>query len=182
MTSSYNLRSSSTNQSFIIEVQKSPSSQNDAETPFTPIRTPRSLPKTPSINDPEYIERLKLLERELAEIRINNMNITTENLILKDRLNDLEDDNYDMSKTLVTLEKELNRLNQYGRRENIELSGIPTNIPQEKLEHVVIDILRYIHGCFKPWICGILGKTDVLISPTISGKVLIVVQNSDSDH
>ena len=42
-----------------------------------------------------------------------------------------------------TLERELNQLNQYNRRENIEISGIPDSFDHE-LEKTVISILRRI--------------------------------------
>lgn len=134
--------------SYVIEVEKSPNSQILPEKviPTTP-KTPRMLPKIPiSINnmDPEYIDRIQILERELAEIRINFINLSTDNSHLKDRVDLLEDDKNEILTNLVTLEKNLDRLNQYGRRENIELSGIPMYIPQNELEDVVIDILRFI--------------------------------------
>ena len=162
----YNLRSSThnnkiSNPTYTIEVMKSPT--NNATETDSPSRrkfsssnsTPtRILPKIPpspinimlpeKIMVPEYIDRLKTLEIELAKIRIDCINISTENETLKDRVTSLEDEKDELSDNLISIEQELNRLNQYGRRENIELSGIPTNISQDRLENVVIDILRYI--------------------------------------
>ena len=40
----------------------------------------------------------------------------------------------------------------------------------------------YIHGYFKCWICGNLEKMTLLNSPTIIDNVLLVVDNSDTDH
>ena len=42
------------------------------------------------------------------------------------------------------LEQEVSRLDQYGRRENIEIIGIPSSISDTKLETEVIKILRQI--------------------------------------
>ena len=42
------------------------------------------------------------------------------------------------------LEKRINHLDQYGRRENIEISGIPNHIIDSKLEEEVVKILRKI--------------------------------------
>ena len=154
---SYNLRSSThnklSNPTYTIEVMKSPpSNSTDTASPSrrlssnsTPLRILPKIPPTPiNIMDPEYIERLKIMEIELAKIRIDCLNISTENSTLKNRVISLEDEKEEISASLLSLEKDLNRLNQYGRRENIELSGIPNNIPQERLEEVVIDILCYI--------------------------------------
>lgn len=42
------------------------------------------------------------------------------------------------------LEKKLNNLDQYGRRENIEISGIPNKVPDNILEEEVLKILKKI--------------------------------------
>ena len=169
---------------------------NSKLTPETP-RTPRVLPNIPSlkiststvtssttstnsddiifrnIREAEFIERLESLERDLAEIRINNFNVATENSILKDKITNLEDKITNLEEhkeviftNLLTLEKEIDLLNQYGRRENIELSGIPMNIPQENLENLVIDILRLIGLRIESYDivgCHRINKTSVII-------------------
>ena len=45
---------------------------------------------------------------------------------------------------IIKLETELNNLNQYGRRNNIEIDGIPTNIKGDELETKVVEILKEI--------------------------------------
>ena len=45
---------------------------------------------------------------------------------------------------LYASEKYLNDLSQYTRRENIEIDGIPANIPQKELEKNVFGILKTI--------------------------------------
>ena len=42
---------------------------------------------------------------------------------------------------MVTLEQNLNSLGQYGRRNNLVLSGIPESIPDNQLENTVSSIL-----------------------------------------
>ena len=177
----HNLRSKS-KQVYNIEVIASPFQK----TPETP-RTPRILPTVPSsttsitslttstnsddsifrnIRDAEFLERIEALERDLAEIRINNFNIETENSILKDKIINLEKNKEEILTSLVSLEKEFDLLNQYGRRENIELSGIPMDIAQDKLEKVVIDILRFIGlriDSFDISGCHRINKSSVII-------------------
>ena len=51
----------------------------------------------------------------------------------------------DMSlKAVDTLGKGLNKLEQYNRRENVEIIGLPDSIKNVELENVVINILRRI--------------------------------------
>ena len=50
-------------------------------------------------------------------------------------------------KAVDTLGKGLNKLEQYNRRENVEISGIPNFINNAELEDVVINILRRIGVC-----------------------------------
>ena len=116
--------------------------------------------------DADFIERIQILERDLAELRISNINISTENSILNDKLKVLECNNDEILTSLTSIEKELDLLNQYGRRENIELTGIPINVPQDNLENVVIDILNFIGlqidsydivGCHR------INKTNVIV-------------------
>ena len=47
-------------------------------------------------------------------------------------------------KALDTVGKGLNKLDQYNRRENIEIDGIPDSVRNDELEAVVINILRRI--------------------------------------
>lgn len=45
---------------------------------------------------------------------------------------------------VFNLEKELAKSQQYNRRESVEISGVPENIPQDRLEEYVIYMLRKI--------------------------------------
>ena len=45
---------------------------------------------------------------------------------------------------VLTLESEHNSLEQYGRRNNIQITGIPNNVPDQNLEEKVVDILNEI--------------------------------------
>ena len=50
----------------------------------------------------------------------------------------------DQSEYITFLESELSRLDQYGRRENLEIIGIPSRITDNYLESEVLHILRKI--------------------------------------
>ena len=49
-----------------------------------------------------------------------------------------------MSSKIESLETELNQLNTYGRRQNIEISGVPDHIRNDELESEIIGFLRSI--------------------------------------
>ena len=82
-------------------------------------------------------ERLSLLESQF-------MKQSKELKRVKSLVSELEftiDDQFD---NIYVLEKQLNRLDQYGRRENIELVGIPNEVTDKELESEVLKILRVI--------------------------------------
>ena len=56
-------------------------------------------------------------------------------------MRELEKYNTVVDESLTALERELSRLAQYGRRESVEILGIPTSVSDEKLEETVIGIL-----------------------------------------
>ena len=47
--------------------------------------------------------------------------------------------NTKLEERIISLEKNQAKSEQYGRRNNIELSGIPNDIPENNLEKVVVD-------------------------------------------
>ena len=50
----------------------------------------------------------------------------------------------DFENQLIETERKINEVDQYGRRENFEISGIPDSIPNENLEEKVINIVNKI--------------------------------------
>ena len=69
----------------------------------------------------------------LKDVIIKNLQV--ENERLRKKVNVLEN-------KVLTLESEHNSLEQYGRRNNIEITGIPDNVPDQILEEQVVDILN----------------------------------------
>ena len=87
----------------------------------------------------------------MAEIRIIVLNLQTDNEILLKDNNELREsidehstDIDDLLDLNHYLEKEIHQLNQYTRRENLEISGLPDDIPHKDLEIKVIEILNKI--------------------------------------
>ena len=75
-------------------------------------------------------ERITYLERSIASMQNETHYYKTENDTLNDKLEKLERDLY--------------QFEQYNRRESVEISGLPEEIPQHELETTVINILRRI--------------------------------------
>ena len=89
------------------------------------------------VNLSVIIDRLSFVEEKYmqTERKLN---------ILRSRLRDAEKDIDDQYDYTTFLEKQLCRLEQYGRRENIEIVGIPANITDQQLESETIKVLRAI--------------------------------------
>ena len=85
----------------------------------------------------DFLDRLNTLE---------NNNVKLENTVkkLRSRVREAEDNLDNQLDYIFGLEKQLNRLDQYGRRENVEVIGIPANIPDDKLEDETLKILHVI--------------------------------------
>ena len=53
---------------------------------------------------------------------------------------------------IVKLEKEITATNQYGRRENLVIDGIPDSVPQYELENTCLEIVQKLGfknvGCY----------------------------------
>ena len=49
-----------------------------------------------------------------------------------------------LDKKIISLESSYNMLEQYARRNNLEITGIPDSMPQKDLENKVVDILNTI--------------------------------------
>ena len=112
--------------------------QNDA----TVIRTLSSS----SQSDPISILNCELgaLKEKLNDLTIYHRLLSTENAKLTRKVNCLELRNDEIFYSLTRLEKELANLAQYGRRESIEILGIPRSISDDKLEETVLEILKNI--------------------------------------
>ena len=135
----------------------------DDKTPATPvIKKTLSLSSEESFTEADFQSLLAEVPDNVdSEILVKNNGgilkkllhtvsmLLLENKYLKERLESLEksssqrrlDNYYDR---LVQLEIEQGQLNQYGRKNNIELTGIPENVKQDELESKVIEILSEI--------------------------------------
>ena len=95
----------------------------------TNLTSPSNNQNIPDFNN-SMEERLRYLDISLAQMQ-NQYHGQDEQIIA-------------LKNQVETLDIELNKLLQYNRRENIEISGIPENVQQNELENIVIGALRRI--------------------------------------
>ena len=74
------------------------------------------------------LERLVALESDFASLKSLNTALSDDNVELRKRVYELEDFAEGVEDHLDTLEDDINKLNQYSRRENIEIMNIALQI------------------------------------------------------
>lgn len=94
-------------------------------------------------NEPSGEHSENLLER-LMSLEQNYFRSVNENMRLKNHVSQLQEDIYKLWDDMYDTQRDLQQLQKYGRRENIEISGIPDSVPDHILEDTVIRILRRI--------------------------------------
>ena len=94
--------------------------------------------------------KITILENTVAELQETNkiMNIELENC--KKRNKKLSSNYDELCDEIYYMQKDISRVDQYSRRQNIDLSGIPKSIPHGKLKDKVIEILGKIWVVVKP--------------------------------
>ena len=96
-------------------------------------------------------------------IRLGQLeNSVEKEIALRDKINEdycrlqrkvkvLEVYNSSVDQSLSAIEKDLCLLAQYGRRESIEILGIPSNITDDQLEIKAIEILKFLNINVEPF-------------------------------
>ena len=75
------------------------------------------------------------------------LKVEGENTQLKDQIKEIQDDYDSLADSVYDLEKDLHKLAQYGRRQNLQISGIKKNIGSRKIEDLefyVVNLLNLI--------------------------------------
>lgn len=85
---------------------------------------------SPSWDGDDFNEKIYYLERSVASLQ-------KENYMYHEQFDK-------MLIRMESLEKDLNTFQQYNRKESIEISGFPEDVPQKDLEQYIIQILRRI--------------------------------------
>ena len=80
----------------------------------------------------------KELSEAIAHIRSHVLNLLRdENVCLRDRVHTLED-------RLIRVERQVNRVEQNNRKNNVEFDGIPDNITQENLAPTIVEVVNAV--------------------------------------
>ena len=82
--------------------------------------------------------------QEIKQLNDENVKLNTNLQKLQTRVSKFEKLLDDHSECIFSLEQNVSRLDQYGRRENIEIAGIPEFISDKELESKVLLILKKI--------------------------------------
>ena len=86
----------------------------------------------------KLLARFDAVQSELLNVKnIIIKNLREENERLREKVSQLD-------KKIISLESRHNMLEQYGRRKNLEITGIPNSVPQKDLESKVVNILSVI--------------------------------------
>ena len=106
--------------------------------------TPKDSNPTPVTLDPISSLETKLLAHfdEVQNELLNIKNIIMKNLQEENKR--LQKRGSVLDKKVISIESRHNILEQYGRRNNLEITGIPDSVPQRELENKVVDILNAI--------------------------------------
>jgi hypothetical protein len=97
----------------------------------------RNNPSPVPTNFDEFLDRLTLLENKVDQL-------SAENIVLKKQVKDLNDYADESDDMMYELEKKINQIDQYIRRENIIITGLPDNIDGDHIEQKVIEMLNKI--------------------------------------
>ena len=107
------------------------STVNTEKQSSSPVSTVHNM----NIDLDNILNRLLKLEDDIKSVKI-------ENSILQKKVNNNKKEFEYQQEYIYALEIDINRLNQYGRRQNIEISGIPSTVRDEDLENEVLKILN----------------------------------------
>ena len=88
--------------------------------------------------------------KEQSKVDLENILDLTKNIKKsikehENRISDIEDDLEQIGDDIYEIEKEVIKNDQYSRRNNLIISGIPERITQNKLENSVVNLLREIN-------------------------------------
>ena len=84
------------------------------------------------------------LQNEINKINDKLNQVILNNRSLKSDIVELTAENNDMYDLIYVMESQMNNLNQYMRRSNIEIRNIPERIGQRNLEQYVLKVLKSI--------------------------------------
>ena len=83
---------------------------------------------------------IKNLCDQVSKLMETISKLADENMIIKSELRVVKKVNSNLEKRIIDLERAQSKAEQYGRRNNVEISGIPNSIPDEDLETILLKV------------------------------------------
>ena len=92
--------------------------------------------------------KIEAILKELKDIK-NSMNLLNQNFeTMKQDYEIIKKENIEILDKVSLLEKQVNNLDLYGRRQNLEIQGIPY-IPNENIKKIAVDVLQKVKDNIK---------------------------------
>ena len=152
------------------------------------------------INDINNLRNVRVrfdeLQQENETLRTDLTNSRNDNILHSDRIKYLETsvcsiqkDTYSsyiefklIQNKLKLLELELDKFQQYNRRESIEISGLPENIPQSELENTMINIFRRIGVTLDSYQIAACHRLKRRVGDELTSRVIIRFINRKNSY
>ena len=96
------------------------------------------------MNDSKILDEISKLREELVENFKKSFSDIRDEIIIKNLQNEnkrLNDEVSQLKEKIISIESKSNSVEQYDRRNNMEINGIPNSISDDNLESTVINVL-----------------------------------------
>ena len=130
--------------------------------------------QTELINDNKEIrEKLTLIEAKFDDLKKENETLQSKFMIAEKTSTTLSISHKKLNERVIEMERNTHRLEQYSRRECIEIAGVPNSITNDLLEEHVILIFEKLGVVMEPMdivACHRLGESGMVIVKLLNRK------------
>ena len=162
-----------------------------AELAINSVKEPELVPKVITLKEKVIMDTdISNLCNQISKLNDTITQLHSTNEKIRSELAVVKNVNKKLEVRIINLEKNQAKSEQYNRRNNIELSGIPNDIPEDNLDKVLIDIChdsgleiepKDIEGCHRlPVSRYIRDSNKRLIVKFVTRKHETILQNKKS--
>ena len=162
-----------------------------AELAINSVKEPELVPKVITLKEKVIMDTdISNLCNQISKLNDTITQLHSTNEKIRSELAVVKNVNKKLEVRIINLEKNQAKSEQYSRRNNIELSGIPNDIPEDNLDKVLIDIChdsgleiepKDIEGCHRlPVSRYIRDSNKRLIVKFVTRKHETILQNKKS--
>ena len=162
-----------------------------AELAINSVKEPELVPKVITLKEKVIMDTdISSLCNQISKLNDTITQLHSTNEKIRSELAVVKNVNKKLEVRIINLEKNQAKSEQYSRRNNIELSGIPNDIPEDNLDKVLIDIChdsgleiepKDIEGCHRlPVSRYIRDSNKRLIVKFVTRKHETILQNKKS--